>query len=242
MQNVRATILIKSNDQQRYLEQAFPQIANQSEQSFEIVFLYSGVSNSSIELAQRSGARVIRIDSRDFSHPKALNVGARDAKGEFLVALSADAVPAHSRWLEFLLRRFSDAKVAGVYGRHMPRGESSKNLASLVDAARMYRKYPADSKTRCFGDGHPFSNANSAIRRSLWERHPFDESLFEVEDYEWAGWAQGNGYCIVYDAEAAIQHTHWEQYGLIGLLSRAFKYKRLRGTIDKKLSLVTSLS
>ena len=41
---------------------------------------------------------------------------------------------------------------------------------------------------------HPFcNNANAAIRRNLWELHPYDETLPGLEDLEWGKWAQGRG-------------------------------------------------
>lgn len=233
---VRASILIKSNDQRKYLEQVFPKIAEQTEQSYEIIFLYSGTDESTVELAHYWGAHIIRIKPDEFSHSNALNCGSLEAQGEFLVVLSADAVPVERQWLELLLRHFDDPRVAGVYGRHISRNGPYWNLAYLIDLVRMRTKYPTRSKIMFLGDGHAFSNANSALRRALWEQHNFDEELTEVEDYEWAGWAQRNGYCIVYDAHAAVKHTHWEQYGLIAFLARAIKYKRLRREIDKKLS------
>jgi rhamnosyltransferase len=233
---LRASIVIKSNDQRLFLEQSFPLIAEQTERSYEIIFLYSGSDESTVSLAKRWNAHIIRVRPEEFSHSKALNQAAKEAKGEFLVVLSADAVPATNQWLSFLLRHFDNPKVAGVYGRHVPRTRFIWNPVYLIELARLRAKYPSKSRVLCLSDTHSFSNANSAIRRSLWGEHNFDERLFEVEDYEWSGWAQRAGYCIVYDADAAVKHTHWEQYGLVAFLARAVAYKRLRKEIDEGLA------
>ena len=45
----------------------------------------------------------------DFSHGRARNLGAREAKGEIVVLLTQDAVPADRAWLARLLEPFADA-------------------------------------------------------------------------------------------------------------------------------------
>jgi len=54
------------------------------------------------------------------------------------------------------------------------------------------------------------NNANAAIRRSLWEKNPYDETLTGIEDLAWAKWAREQGYEIAYVAEAEIVHVHEE--------------------------------
>jgi YgiT-type zinc finger domain-containing protein len=229
---VRASILIKSNDQHEYLEQSFPIIKRQTEQSYEIIFLYSGSNEATVELAEESGAKVIKIEPSEFSHSRALNRGASEAQGEFLVFLSADAVPASDRWLESLLQRFDDPTVAGVYGRHTPRRGVP---LSLLDRVRIHMRYGTDGRFQKDNNDNLFSNANSAIRKRLWEQHHFDERLREVEDYEWSRWAQSVGYQIRYEPEAAAEHTHGEQYHFVPFLVRAVRFKLIRRQIDGRV-------
>jgi GT2 family glycosyltransferase len=57
----------------------------------------------------------------------------------------------------------------------------------------------------------PFcNNANAAIRRALWEEHPYDEALSGLEDLAWARWAMDQGYHLAYVAEAEVIHVHNE--------------------------------
>jgi hypothetical protein len=51
------------------------------------------------------------------------------------------------------------------------------------------------------------SNANSAVRRSLWERIPFDESMPATEDKAWAAAAMELDYVIIHDPAAAVWHA-----------------------------------
>lgn len=54
------------------------------------------------------------------------------------------------------------------------------------------------------------NNANAAIRKSLWEQNPYDETLTGLEDLAWAKWAKQRGHAIAYVAEAEIIHVHDE--------------------------------
>jgi rhamnosyltransferase len=56
------------------------------------------------------------------------------------------------------------------------------------------------------------NNANAAIRRELWENHPYDENLPALEDLAWANWAQKQGYQIAYASEAEVVHVHDETW------------------------------
>ena len=76
----------------------------------------------------------------------------------------------------------------------------------------------------------PFcNNANAAIRRSLWERQPYDETLTALEDVAWAKWAQGQGYHVSYAAHAEIIHVHNETpRGVLARYRReAMAFKRI---------------
>ncbi len=50
---------------------------------------------------------------------------------------------------------------------------------------------------------------NCAIRKSLWEKHHFDEKYgLGGEDGEWAKWARDAGYIIMIDPSFAVRHSH----------------------------------
>lgn len=233
-ERVQVSILMKSDDQYEYLKDTFPMLAAQTLQEHEVILIYSGKEKSSptVELANRCGARFVPIEGEDFSHPAALNEGAKRARGEFLVCLSADAVPVSGRWLESLLSHFENPRVAATYGRHLP-----GRAANILDYFKDYLWYGPKRRTLAYEDGHGLSNANSALRRSLWEEHPFDDSLRRgVEDYEWALWAQTQGYVIVYEPEAAAYHSHGNPLALgrREYLRRALQFWQVRRSIDKE--------
>jgi GT2 family glycosyltransferase len=46
------------------------------------------------------------------------------------------------------------------------------------------------------------------LRRSVWERIPFDEEINGVEDRDWAKKVIAAGYHIVYEPQASVYHHH----------------------------------
>jgi rhamnosyltransferase len=54
------------------------------------------------------------------------------------------------------------------------------------------------------------NNANAAIRKSLWLKNPYDETLTGLEDLAWAKWTKEQGQKIAYVSEAEIIHVHHE--------------------------------
>jgi len=224
-----ASVLIKACDQILYLRDTFPALANQTLQDFEVLLLYSGRSSETPQLAEQYGARILTIPADPFSHPKSLNLGAKEARGEYLVCLSADAVPANQHWLEELVvPLISCATVAGSYGRH-----TLRRGANVIDLVRIGSRYRWSPACKMDGEGHVFfSNANSAIRKELWQAHRFDEHLPGCEDYEWALWAQREGHAIAYAPKAAVRHTHGERYGYRRYKERISEFRGLCARID----------
>jgi hypothetical protein len=56
------------------------------------------------------------------------------------------------------------------------------------------------------------NNANSIIRKKLWQKHPFDETLLGLEDIEWAKYWMKRGHHVVYEPKAALYHIHVENW------------------------------
>jgi rhamnosyltransferase len=65
-----------------------------------------------------------------------------------------------------------------------------------------------------------FSNVNSAIRRSFWDRFRFADDLFFAEDQDSSRRVLLAGYAIRYEPEAGVRHSH--AYTLTTAFKRLF--------------------
>jgi len=178
-------------------------IRQQTLKDVEIILVDSGSTDGTVSIAQAFGARLVRIPSREFTFGRSLNFGVQAATREFVVIASAHVYPIYPDWLESLLSPFDDDKVVLTYGRQ--RGyEGSKFSEHQI----FHQWFPDVSKSN--QETAFCNNANAAIRRSIWEKNPYDESLTGLEDLAWAKWAKAQGYKITYAAEAEIVHIHNE--------------------------------
>ena len=178
--------------------------------AFEIIIIDSCSTDGTLEIVRRYPLRLEQIPPDAFHHARTRNYAASLASGEFLVFLSQDAVPASETWLATLMKGFQDPSVGAVYGRQLPRAESGlerrSTFAAMYGATRIVKR-PIDGASLGHKYYH-FSNANSAIRRKVWEATRFPEDLKVFEDVGIAKRILDSGWSIVYEPEAAVFHSH----------------------------------
>jgi GT2 family glycosyltransferase len=177
----------------------------------ETLVVDSGSTDGSRELARSRGARVLVVEAEGFLHGATRNLAAGQARGELLVFTTQDAYPVEEDWLERLCAPLrAEQEVAGVYGRQIPHADAAPPERFFLDflyppSPRLQQvSGPAELSLRTT----LFSNVNSAIRRSFWERFPFADDLFFAEDQDWSRRVLLAGYAIQYEPEAAVRHSH----------------------------------
>jgi rhamnosyltransferase len=88
-------------------------------------------------------------------------------------------------------------------------GKQRGNETSKYSEEQLFRQWFPDGLPA--GQEHPFcNNANAAIRRSLWQHLPYDETLPGLEDLDWANRVMQQGYTVQYVPDAEIIHVHQE--------------------------------
>lgn len=204
---VIASIVIRAFNEEQHIARLITGIRQQSAGDYEIILVDSGSTDRTVPLATESAAgcpfTIVHIHPEEFSFGRSLNRGIAQAQGEFIVMASAHVYPVYPDWLERLLAPFADPQIALTYGRQ--RGAPTSQFSEHQIFARWF---PEHSQLR---QPVPFcNNANAAIRRSLWQEHPYDETLSGLEDLAWARWAMDQGHAIAYVAEAEIIHVHTE--------------------------------
>ena len=203
---MNCSLVIRAYNESAHLGRLLEGINHQTVKDVEVILVDSGSTDSTVSIAEAFGAKVVHIRPEEFTFGWSLNRGIEKATGDFVVIASAHVYPVYPDWLESLLHPFEDEKVALAYGKQ--RGPES---AKFSEQQVFHQWYPDASQPR-----QPTAfcnNANAAIRKSLWERNPYDESLTGLEDLAWAKWAKEQGGEIAYVAEAEIVHVHNETPG-----------------------------
>lgn len=190
---------------------------------FEVVVTDSGSTDETLSIARRYPARIYSVPPECLYHyGRKRNFAANLAEGDYLVYLSADAVPESCDWLETLTSNFSDPLVAAVYGRQRPRAgstiERQLTLGSIYSHDRIV-KHAALREQLGFRYYH-FSMVNAAVRRDVWEKAPFPEELKVFEDVGMAKQLLDLGWKIVYDPRSVVFHSH--NHTAQGLFQRYF--------------------
>lgn len=197
------SIVIRCYNEEQHIGRLLSGILQQGLRDVEIIVVDSGSTDATLSVAARYPVKILSVHPKDFSFGLSLNTGCQAASHELIVIASAHVYPVYRDWLERLLTPLTDPEVALVYGKQ--RGnETSKFSEDQVFA----KWFPNESNPN---QDHPFcNNANAAIRRSLWERLPYDETLTGLEDLDWAKRAMLLGYKIAYQADAVVFHVHNE--------------------------------
>jgi rhamnosyltransferase len=197
------SIVIRAYNEQAYLGRLLDGIAHQTIKNVQVILVDSGSTDRTVQIAKEYNAEIVSIDPQDFTFGRSLNRGVEKAKADSVVIASAHVYPVYPDWLEKLLEPFTDSKVALTYGKQ--RGSSSSHFSEKQIFSHWY---PQDKQTE---QRHPFcNNANAAVRRALWVKQPYNESLPALEDLAWAKWAFEKNFRIVYVPDAEIVHVHNE--------------------------------
>ena len=205
-ETINISIIIRCFNEEEHIGRFLTGILNQeTDQKYEIILVDSGSTDATLSIAARYPVKIVSIKSEDFSFGYSLNVGCDAALGEFIVIASAHAYPLYTDWLEKMLLPFADTSVGLVYGRQVG-NETSKYSEQKILA----KWFPENSEVN---QKHPFcNNANSAVRKALWKKYPYDETLTGLEDLDFARRIMASGYKISYQADAEIVHVHDESY------------------------------
>ncbi len=203
------SIIIRTRNEAEFIDATLRRILEQEfGGEYEVVVVDSESQDSTVEILRRYKVKLIQITQKEFTYGRSLNIGADNARGAFIVNLSAHALPRDKKWLASLVAGFEDDHVAGVYGRQLSNGRVNPFEALKSDVFFGEEKITFNMRHRKMLRQMHFSNSNSAIRKEVWQRFRFDEGTFYAEDVLWQTEVIKAGFSIVYAPDAAVYHTH----------------------------------
>lgn len=207
---MKASIIIRTYNEQKHLAELLQGIQDQTCEGFEIetVIVDSGSTDNTLSIAQSFPTRIVPIKKEDFSFGRSLNVGCAAATGDVLVFVSGHCIPTGPRWIADLIAPLGQHDVVYTYGGQVG------NEHSHFSECQIFGKYfPATSKVP--QDGFYCNNANAALLKRVWQEHPFDEDLTGLEDMHLAKRLVAQGNKLAYVAEAAVYHLHSESWAQV---------------------------
>ncbi len=218
------SIIIPTRNGAETLAELLAMISLQTLSFLEVLVVDSSSNDASVKIAKKSGAQVTVIQPTEFDHGGTRTILSRQAKGEFLVFLTQDAIPVSKDAVEKLIMPMvSDQKVAVTYGRQVPDFHANDFAAHL----RQFN-YPARSSLRAFEDREKYgiktvfvSNSFAAYRKTmLAEVDYFKNGLIFGEDTCTVGRLLVQGHKIAYVSDAAVYHSH--NYSYVEEFRRSF--------------------
>lgn len=202
MKEAAASIIMRSYNEGWALRDTLAAIRAQEFSRWELIVIDSGSTDGSQEVIRSfKPDQFIQIQPREYVPGRVMNHGMGLARSEFGIFLNADATPVGTNWLGPLVEALRDERTAAVFGRQIPRPDCRAVFACDYE--------------RCFGDkresaswDHFFSMVSSGVRKGIWAKRGFLESLQYAEDDEYTRWARGQGWKVAYCPRSVVVHSH----------------------------------
>lgn len=190
----------------------------QVDRAVEILIVDSGSTDGTAEFLRQQPIRLIEIPNSQFNHGLTRNLGIREALGDIVILTVQDARPADDLWMQRLVDAFADERVAGAYGRQMPRTDANPFVRDRLQGWMATNTTPriqsvtSPEEFQALGPLEKvrlstFDNVNASVRRRIALEIPFRECRFG-EDLDWAHRALLAGYTILYEPRACVIHSH----------------------------------
>jgi rhamnosyltransferase len=201
------SIIIRTKNEEEFLPQLLESLKREGELVQEVIVVDSGSTDSTLTIADQFQAKIIRIPASDFSCSYALNIGIEKAEAPLVGLFSGHSIPIYPDFLRSGQRYFSEPKVAGVYGPHLPLSNATptERVFYGLNSWRLYLPPRVIDQPQLGLMG----SSNSLFPRKLWQKHQFDLRLTEGgEDIEWALYWLGQGYKFISEPKLAVAHSH----------------------------------
>ncbi len=185
------------------------------EQDYEVIALDSGSTDGSLEALADYPVRVIPVDPTTFDWGTVREQLFTESRGDIVVNISQDAVPADGHWLANITAPFADPEVAVVGAHSIP--DPEREFPQFQWEKNGYYYFTREIKKFVDQYGKGLSFANTAVRRSVWEAVHIDAQA-TGEDFQFQQKLHAGGYTIFFSDDAPALHHH--NYTLKGVYRR----------------------
>ena len=191
------SIVVPAFNNERTIAQTLKSLTNLDypQDKLEIIVVDDASSDSTAEVALRSGAKVIRREKRG-GCAAAKNTGIASAENEVIAFIDSD-VTVTKNWLKELVSSFKDPTVGATGGRIRNKFEKNNALEKFVEYDSYYRTRRVDTKST--------PGSNSAYRKEVFSVvGKLDPYLGEDPDFSYR--VASHGFRVVFNDKAVIYH------------------------------------
>ena len=186
---LRVSVIVRSYNRLPALAELLEALLAQDHDSFEVVVIEQTQARASEDIARLDAVardrriRILRYPP--LGGPRARNAGVRRARGDLLVFIDDDDLPASTDWLRLHEANFKDPACLGATGRFVDDGPPYVNMAracrqvlsfNLLKWQRVYAR--TDQRKRV----ESLMGGNVAIRRFTLERFGLWDECTPIED------------------------------------------------------------
>lgn len=219
---------MRTRDIETHFEKLLWKLAGQTLQPSELVVVDNFSSESRLSeminllmavkrkaFKDRLSVKIVPLTDEEFSYASSVNVGVFVSDCDLVCITNGHCLPLSKKWLESGVRHFAERDIAGVAGYVLPHRDGTFWEKLVYDWG--WRRINELSKFYAKDDF--FSTVNCILRRSLWEKYPFDERMpklipntdkFGGEDYDWGLEMLARGYKLVVEPRFDVYHSHGE--------------------------------
>ncbi|HUH03846.1 MAG TPA: glycosyltransferase [Kofleriaceae bacterium] len=190
---LHATVVLRSYNRLTACCEALEQCLRQDYPSFEVLVLEQSTRATEDEQARLEALAAdhrVRIERRPpLGGPGSRNEACQVARGDVIIMVDDDDMPAHQGWLSAFMKNFEDPKCLAVTGRHIVEGGKQPPYANMGKAERQVLSYSWLMWQRCYTRIETRSESienvhgtNTAIRRAVFERFGMWDTCTRIED------------------------------------------------------------
>lgn len=221
MKEIDASIILLTLNAGEKFRKVLKAVFNQTYNNFEVIIIDSSSIDNTLEYAKMYPIKIFKIPRSDFGHGKTRNLGAKLARGRYVVYLTQDAIPADNNWLANLRINLKIENVAGVFGRQIP--NMTANPLEFFNYKEDYPDIRKNISIQNYKQNNViFSDVNSAVKKSVILKYPYPENVPVSEDLGWAIGIIKKNYKLIYEPTAAVIHSH--KFSLINTIKINFDH------------------
>jgi glycosyltransferase involved in cell wall biosynthesis len=199
------SILIRNRNEKKDLEFLLDILATRYKGEYdEIIVVDNASTDGSQQVAEKYGCKLIHLEK--FGYGIALNLGIQNARNPIIVCFSAHCYPVNKDFFKAIKEGITDEKIAGL--RPLTTDKDYRNF--------LEGKTAKDDLRNC-----GLANACSAFKKSLWEEHPFHDTMF-AEDKEWTRYFLAKGYDVKLCESFASYHIKRNRAGSFNRYKQEF--------------------